>query len=186
LQSQTEPTLADAAKLYVAIEKQLQAEGLPTKVHKKKTPRKVNNLDDNDSESEGEGRDELLDLPAYGFEYAERKYDIWKVSKAEDRNLMSSMEELKPKMVGYAVSVSTPRLNPPEESIKVIDRVCDILRSKHKTFFCNGAIVPQVIISKVGGYSHQDVKSFLALVWTFEPQFNTLHPPPAPEFDLWV
>ena len=186
VQSQTEPTLADAAKLHVAIEKQLQAEGLPTKVHKEETPRKVNNPDENDSKSEGEDRDELLDLPAYGFEYVERKYDIWKVSKAEGRNLISSMEELKPKMVGYAVSVSTPWLNPPEESIKVIHRVCDMLRSKNMTFFCNGAIVPQVIISEVGGYSHQDVKNFLALVWTFESQFDILHPPSAPEFDHWV
>ncbi|KAG4414549.1 hypothetical protein IFR04_012297 [Cadophora malorum] len=186
VQSQTEPTLADAAKLHVAIEKQLQAEGLPTKVHKKKTPRKVNNPDENDSESEGEGRDELLDLPAYGFEYAERKYDIWKVSKAEERNLISSTEELKPMMVGYAVSASKPRLNPTDEAIKVIERVCDILRSKQKTLFWNGAMVPQVIISKVGGYSHQDVKNFLALVWTFESQFDTLHPPPAPEFDHWI
>ena len=128
----------------------------------------MNNSDENDSEFEGEGRDELLDLLAYGFEYAERKYDIWKVSKAEDRNLISLIKELKPKMVGYAVSIFTPWLNSSEDLIKVIDCICDMLRSKYKTFFCNGAIMPQVIISKVSRYSHQDVKNFLALVWTFE------------------
>ncbi|PVH74622.1 hypothetical protein DL98DRAFT_575556 [Cadophora sp. DSE1049] len=167
VESQTEPQLTDVARLQVAIEKQLQAEGLPTKSNKK-PPRKVYNRDESDSESEGEGRDELLNFPEYVRNFTEQKYDFWEVSKAEDQNLTFSQDLPESNGVGYAVSVSTPLLDTTDESIKVIERVCNMLRSKHKTFFWNSAMVPQVIISKVGGYSHQDVKNFLALVWTFE------------------
>lgn len=77
----------------------------------------------------------------------------------------------------HSFDIVSPRYAFTEENVRVVKKVCDLVKNKYRTY--NDATSGLHIHIGNGeiGFELPVLKKFISIIWAFEPQLDTIHPP---------